>query len=1444
MLYVFHVEVGRMLSFDMTVALSSVENLKETIQRLHGIPAANIVLLVSGGEMLTQSTQVSYYSAGTDTNPIYMLITGDERPPPTIANTDADVELRRQVEESHKLPPVMETVRQRSHLAQQMRELARKEENVCERLVHDQHLQQQGWSAVVANMEDLTNEFRDRFHNFCLSFDRHLQKRPAYLNLLLHFGDDLKKLSRIPILPGLMALAEADFHGFDELLDNDDVFSRSQMQQTSVVATATTASGAAGEQIDGDTATTLTESAGGDVDKSSTSPNKKLKMEDEEVTNTTTAALTATDDQAERISQTSTTSSNLARRLNLNLLQWITSKGNHNALQLMSDECVQGLETFNEDIYEKLKQEVRNIIKLAEQSDVKEIKGLSDRLCKLEEFKYKIKKMVQDQKEQATSLQQNESRALNLRDNSVLPDLCLSHKSQLQVMLENHIKIREHCRCISNSKEELGKNLHTRLKRIVWIENGMSEFDNRLLFYHRCLKRAERHINIIEQIHRAPSTYVAAVTEVVRRKIFSDEFRLWASRLAIDFDRIHGEEIRRRLEFNANFDGHFLNILFPGMGDMPPAFANEHPLSFDTRLPNLTRSDIDMLTTHLPELTPDVQLPDMGPVIEFFVSRSGEQQRERMEQLLREQVAAAVELMEKSPVLQNQRLNELRGTAACDDSQTDTETEFEKVVQEDQVVATIMTTSVGTSTCAPVEHMARSTLTEETEVSMRGEAERKRARIDAMSKLAIECLRTARCNLDTFRSDAQGYQDELRSELQLLQDKWNVLRMQCEAREEDVAAQAADAQALNIKCATLEAQAEELRDQLKTAQLEKQAAVAEAREELIHEHKTEIESLRCRFKLMTSMERSPSDTSLEKLERPTSSASGGGAGGIDVEQLLLQQRIEMEAQRERAISEAVEAERSLWQSRVLPLNSESVMANVNILKDMLEDKERQLDMLREQNKVLTQENFQLKTRLDVLTNEDGNSWLKEKIEYLNRDKCRLEEELNQEKVRRQEMETSVAAMKCSTYEQHGGASGSSLIRSKSSSASQRYITLEGCAKGDLVFVVWSMRHGQFMVVQDSNTLYFVHGDSLTALQLSTPPAPVEGVNAGAITEVNQIPIPYYAIGRVIDKEYCQARKDENRYRVIKGSKFYRIKLSPLLTRSSERRLQSLTSGISRSISDTLPQQLSGGNAGLPAIRDVPDSAIVVTSSTRPSVGAQLTFKERTMSISSVNEEDDESASLLSERCRYISVSEEDEMLAAGGTAAVAPAPTIAAATQLKQQHLQPQQQQQQQKPHSVITEQPTASSKLKLDLLLASADIVTQSPTQQQDVEVDAESESALVATTIINTDTNNIITISATSTTTMQAEIDPNANPTTTTNLDTSTTQSTSKIFEPTQTTTTPTMATTTTIPPTVNVDIVDPVLSTAPMLPMSIGTTISEDSDEYRSLEGKDEADFPISE
>lgn len=52
----------------------------------------------------------------------------------------------------------------------------------------------------------------------------------------------------------------------------------------------------------------------------------------------------------------------------------------------------------------------------------------------------------------------------------------------------------------------------------------MCNIDSRLLFYHGCLRRLQKHLDIIEQIHQAPQMYVTAINEVVRRKMFSSAF--------------------------------------------------------------------------------------------------------------------------------------------------------------------------------------------------------------------------------------------------------------------------------------------------------------------------------------------------------------------------------------------------------------------------------------------------------------------------------------------------------------------------------------------------------------------------------------------------------------------------------------------------------------------------------------------------------------------------------------------------------------------------------------------------------------------------------------------------------------------------------------------------------------------------------------------------------
>jgi len=271
----------------------------------------------------------------------------------------------------------------------------------------------------------------------------------------------------------------------------------------------------------------------------------------------------------------------------LSLLRWISAKDNQSSLEQVADQCSRGLEQFDERLMASLKAEVNVAIESAKKQDMKEIKGLSERLYALEQLMYQTKRLVHEQGELAQGFLQNQTRASNLGDPSVLPDLCTSHRRQLVVMLQNHNQLRDIRRRCTKAKEELSMNIYHRLKWIMYVENKMVEVGNKLIIYHESLKRLRRHLEILQQIHLAPQMYISAVIEVVRRRTFSQAFLVWSSNLACQLLTIHTEELARRREFQSKFDGHFLNTLFPGLEDTPPPFATQAPSVFDSGLPKV-----------------------------------------------------------------------------------------------------------------------------------------------------------------------------------------------------------------------------------------------------------------------------------------------------------------------------------------------------------------------------------------------------------------------------------------------------------------------------------------------------------------------------------------------------------------------------------------------------------------------------------------------------------------------------------------------------------------------------------------------------------------------------------------------------------------------------------------------------------------------------------------
>lgn len=546
-----------------------MHNLKDTIEKNCGISTDNQVLLISGGEILQAHLKVISYSSGTDTNPIFMFSTN--LPSDTNAGHVAFHDghnFSEIVRAAVALPASYATVAKRAKIAQKLYEVADEETRRCAQMVFEQHLQQQGWLAVVANMEDLTKEFRQRFVEFYASLDEHLGRRSEYRACLATFEEDLRLLDRIPLSPGLWtAGVQQSFDGFGLL----DVVDGGCLDGDDDCSSGGSCGGGGGVGDDPNAlaspAVSLHNAVGGSDGAGGNGSNADATNEPNE------DAIVASDGGG--APQT--------------LLQWLTaSEGSASSWHSLASNCGHIIDMFDAPAMQQLKQTVESVMGQAKQESMREIRGVAPRFQGLDKLMVNATELVKEQCKIATAFQHNQNRASDLGDASILPDLCESHASQLAVMLNNHERLSDMHRRIYVSKEELSNNLGARIRFMVQLENRISDLDLRMLFFNRCLRRVHRHLQAVEQIHCAPAMYVQAMSEVIRRRKFAAYFGRWSAELVGNWSGIYEQEVRLRHEFGGRFEGHFLNRLFRGLDDVPPAFAIDEPEVFDAELPDVS----------------------------------------------------------------------------------------------------------------------------------------------------------------------------------------------------------------------------------------------------------------------------------------------------------------------------------------------------------------------------------------------------------------------------------------------------------------------------------------------------------------------------------------------------------------------------------------------------------------------------------------------------------------------------------------------------------------------------------------------------------------------------------------------------------------------------------------------------------------------------------------
>ncbi|KAJ7412454.1 RB1-inducible coiled-coil protein 1 [Willisornis vidua] len=538
----------------------SVADLKHAIQTKYKIAIQHQVLVVNGGECMAPDRRVCSYSAGTDTNPIFLFnkeMILCERPPAIPKTTfSAENEMELKVEESLMMPAVFHTVASRTQLAvpyqlyeinsfdrskvsrdlhrngdgrknkasqlklyfrsdekirKEMYEVAKKLCSFCEGLVHDEHLQHQGWAAIMANLEDCTYSYQKLLFKFENVYSSYLQSIDDIKLKLTQLGSAVSIMAKIPLLECLTR------HSYRECLGRLD--SSAEHGET---GSEETEDGKSAELVlYPDTPKVNNKSMLASFCKSvehsaleGTDP-ENVKDDKESGQNDTvqdgeTSVELKDDDQPS---------------FNVSLLDWINVQDRPNDVESLVRKCFDSMSRLDPRIIQPFLAECRQTIAKLDNQNMKAIKGLEDRLYALDQMIASCTRLVNEQKELAQGFLANQKRAENLKDPSVLPDLCLSHANQLMIMLTNHRKLLDIKQKCTTAKQELANNLQVRLKWCCFVMLHADQDGEKLQALLRLVTELLERVKVVEALSTVPQMYCLAVVEVVRRKMFIKHYR-------------------------------------------------------------------------------------------------------------------------------------------------------------------------------------------------------------------------------------------------------------------------------------------------------------------------------------------------------------------------------------------------------------------------------------------------------------------------------------------------------------------------------------------------------------------------------------------------------------------------------------------------------------------------------------------------------------------------------------------------------------------------------------------------------------------------------------------------------------------------------------------------------------------------------------------------------
>ncbi|VDP22574.1 unnamed protein product [Soboliphyme baturini] len=250
----------------------------------------------------------------------------------------------------------------------------------------------------------------------------------------------------------------------------------------------------------------------------------------------------------------------------LTLFDWISSKESEHSLLEFADDVRSVIdEDSDSQVIGCIERWHEYIKERAGAVDMKEIRGLGQRLVSLNEFLQSILKTKDAQSEYREYVTKQEQRVMSCGDKTVLDDVCSSVTQALHEMSMNQKRILDFLKRFYKAKLELLESIRRRLAWVLDTHKEIQIVDTKIMLYSERVYKLRRQFELLKQLHEASALYMMAAGEVVRRRNFSQEYTSWATRLMQAATQVREEELQRRKWFGRRLQRHFLKSLFPGI---------------------------------------------------------------------------------------------------------------------------------------------------------------------------------------------------------------------------------------------------------------------------------------------------------------------------------------------------------------------------------------------------------------------------------------------------------------------------------------------------------------------------------------------------------------------------------------------------------------------------------------------------------------------------------------------------------------------------------------------------------------------------------------------------------------------------------------------------------------------------------------------------------------